>query len=237
MRTNEYKQPIGPALDGWTPRPRPARVTLAGRHCTLEPLDADRHAAELYAAYALAPDGRDWTYMTVGPFADAASYHAYAARVQAGDDPLHFVVRDARSGRAVGTMALMRIDPANGAIEVGSVSFAPPLQRTRASTEAHYLLMRHAFETLGYRRYEWKCDSLNAPSRQSAVRLGFSFEGIFRQALVYKSRSRDTAWYAIVDHEWPARRAAFEAWLADGHVDAQGRQLRSLAEVRAALGA
>jgi RimJ/RimL family protein N-acetyltransferase len=236
MRTNEYEQPIGLAVDGWTPRPRPARVTVAGRHCTLEPLDAARHAAELHAAYALAPDGRDWTYMTVGPFADAADYLAYATRAQASDDPLHFVVRDAASGRAVGTLALLRIDPANGVIEVGSVSFAPPLQRTRASTEAHFLLMRHAFETLGYRRYEWKCDSLNAPSRQSALRLGFSFEGIFRQALVYKGRNRDTAWYAIVDHEWPARRAAFEQWLADANFDDQGRQRRSLAEIRAGLG-
>lgn len=237
MPTNTYDQPIGTPLAGWTPRPRPARDTLAGRYCTLMPLDADRHADDLYAAYAQAPDDRVWTYMGVGPFADAAGYRVYAQSAAASADPFHFAVIDHRTGKAVGTLALMRIDPANGVIEVGSVTFSPLLQRTPCSTEAQYLLMKYAFDTLGYRRYEWKCDSLNAPSRQSAARLGFQFEGIFRQAIVYKGRNRDTAWYSIVDGEWPARRDDFEQWLAAGNFDAAGAQRRSLAEIRAARNA
>lgn len=228
MRKNEYDQLIGAALDGWTPRQRPGRVTLEGRYCTLEPLDAARHAADLYAAYAQAGDGRDWTYMAVGPFADEASYAQYAQGAAASPDPLHFAVIDRRTQRAVGTLALMRIDPSNGVIEVGSVTFSPLLQRTPISTEAQYLLMKYAFDTLGYRRYEWKCDSLNARSRDSAARLGFQFEGVFRQAVVYKERNRDTAWFSIVDGEWPLRRDAFERWLAIDNFDESGAQRRSL---------
>ncbi len=233
--TNAYAQPIGLPLPDWTPRPRPARVTLAGRYCRLEALDAQRHGAALYAAYAAAPDGRDWTYMAAGPFADEASYLDHARSAAASEDPLHYAVIDAASGRAVGTLALMRIDPANGVIEVGWVAFSPALQRTPASTEAQYLLMRYAFDTLGYRRYEWKCDALNAPSRKAALRLGFRYEGTFRQAVVYKGRNRDTAWFSITDGEWPALAAAFDAWLGADQHDAQGVQRESLAALRARL--
>ncbi len=233
--TNDYAQPIGLPLPDWTPRPRPARVTLDGAHCRLEPLDAGRHAAELYAAYAAAPDGRDWTYMPAGPFADAASYLEHARSAAASDDPLHFAVIDAASRRALGTLALLRIDPANGVIEVGWVAFSRALQRTPASTEAQYLLMRYAFDTLGYRRYEWKCDALNAPSRKAALRLGFRFEGTFRQAVVYKGRNRDTAWFAITDRDWPTLAAAFDAWLAPTQRDDRGAQRVPLAALRAQL--
>lgn len=232
--SNAFAQPIGPALAHWAPRARPQRVVLAGRLCRVEPLDAARHADDLHAAYADAADGRDWTYMGSGPFADAQAYRRHAEAAAASEDPLHFAVIDLASGRAVGTLALMRMDPANGVVEVGHVAFSPRLQRTPLSTEAQYLLMRHVFEDLGYRRYEWKCDSLNAPSRRTAQRLGFQFEGVFRQAVVTKGRSRDTAWFAIVDGDWPAVRAAFQAWLAPGNFDAQGAQRRSLAELRAA---
>lgn len=207
---NAYQQPIGAPLPGWTPRPLPPHTPLAGRYCRLEPLDAARHADALFDAFSEAQDDRVWTYMVEGPFADIAAHVAYIERIAAKRDPLQYAVIDARTDRPVGTLALMRITPDHGVIEVGAVTFSPLLQRTPASTEAQFLLMKHVFEDLGYRRYEWKCDSLNAPSRQTAQRLGFQFEGIFRQAVVYKGRSRDTAWFSIIDADWPQVRAAFE---------------------------
>ncbi|CAB3707946.1 ribosomal-protein-L7/L12-serine acetyltransferase [Achromobacter denitrificans] len=230
-RVNAFQQPIGPDMPGWTARPRPPSTPVAGRYCRLEPLSAERHAADLYQAFSQAPDDSDWTYMSVGPFADQDAYRAFAEKAQAGPDPLHHAIIDLSSGRAVGTLALMRIDPPNGAIEVGFVSFSRQLKRTRVATEAQFLLMRRVFDELGYRRYEWKCDSLNAPSRAAAARLGFSFEGVFRQATVYKGRSRDTAWFAIVDGEWPALRAAYEQWLSPDNFDADGRQRQGLSEL------
>ena len=233
---NAYQQPVGPDLPQWTARPRPARTTLDGSHCRIEPLDAARHGDDLYAAYVQAADARDWTYLTVGPFADPASFRTYLESAATSTDPLHFAIIDLKTDRAVGTYSLMRIDPPNGVIEVGNVNFSPLLKQTAISTEAQYLLMQYAFDELGYRRYEWKCDSLNAPSRKTAERLGFQFEGIFRQALVYKGRSRDTAWFSITDREWPAVGAAFERWLAPDNFDAQGRQLQSLTDIRNTLG-
>ncbi|SSW69164.1 GNAT family N-acetyltransferase [Achromobacter agilis] len=228
-RVNAFEQPIGPEMPGWTARPRPPATPVSGRYCRLEPLSAERHAADLYQAFSLAPDVSDWTYMSVGPFANEAAYRAFAEKVQAGSDPMHHAIIDLQSGRAIGTLALMRIDPPNGAIEVGFVSFSRQLKRTRIATEAQFLLMRRVFDELGYRRYEWKCDSLNAPSRAAAARLGFAFEGIFRQATVYKGRSRDTAWFSIVDGEWPALRAAYERWLSPDNFDAEGGQRQGLA--------
>lgn len=229
---NPYDQPIGDPLPDWTARPHPPRTPIEGRYCRLEPLDALRHAGDLYTAYSQAPDGRDWTYLSVGPFDDPQRYRDYCERAAASTDPLHFAVIDRATGAAVGTLALMRIDPANGVIEVGHVTFSPLLKQTPLSTEAQFLLMRRAFDELGYRRYEWKCDSLNAPSRKAAARLGFQFEGIFRQAVVYKGRTRDTAWFSITDGEWPAVRAGFERWLAADNFDEQGRQRASLQALR-----
>ncbi|KLN54025.1 GNAT family N-acetyltransferase [Variovorax paradoxus] len=231
-RHNEYGQSIGPLLPGWTARPLPPRRAIEGRHCTLEPLDAARHADDLHAAYAQAPDGRDWTYLGVERPADLAGTRAHVERAAQSADPMHFAVVDRHSGRAVGTLALMRIDPANGAIEVGSVNFSPLLKHTPMSTEAQYLLMKLAFDELGYRRYEWKCDNFNEPSKRAAARLGFQFEGTFRQAVVYKGRSRDTAWFSITDGEWPMLRTAFERWLAPENFDAQGKQRMALDRFR-----
>ncbi|MFF7057200.1 GNAT family N-acetyltransferase [Achromobacter spanius] len=232
-RVNAFQQPIGPDVPGWTPRPRPPLAPITGRYCRLEPLSTERHAADLYQAFSQAPDDSDWTYMGVGPFADVAAYRAFAEAAQAGNDPLHHAIIDLKTGRAIGTLALMRIDPANGVIEVGFVSFSRQLKRTRIATEAQFLLMRRAFDELGYRRYEWKCDSLNAPSRQAAARLGFQFEGVFRQATIYKGRSRDTAWFSIIDSEWPALRAAYERWLDPANFDEQGKQRQGLSELTA----
>ncbi len=229
---NEYGQPVGDLVPGWTPMQRPEAQRLEGRHCTLERLDADRHADELFAAYSSASDGRDWTYMPVGPFDSFADYRAWAEDAAASTDPLHFAVIAAGSGGAVGTLSLMRHDPANGVIEVGYVAFSPLLQRTPASTEAQYLLMRHVFDDLGYRRYEWKCDALNEPSRRAAARLGFTYEGTFRQAVVTKGRNRDTAWFSLLDGEWPHMRGAFEAWLDPSNFTPEGHQLSALQTAR-----
>ncbi len=208
---------------------------MAGRYCRLEPVNVERHAAELFDAYADAPDGRDWTYLFAERPADSAAFATYLQAAAASDDPLHFTIVDLANGKAVGTAALMRIEPVHGVIEVGSIAYSPRVKQTRAGTEAMYLMMRRAFDELGYRRYEWKCDSLNAPSRAAAHRLGFTSEGIFRQAIVYKNRNRDTAWYSIVDTEWPRVRGAFEGWLAPENFDAEGRQRRSLADIRDSL--
>lgn len=222
-RTNELGQPIGDPVADWTPRQRPQRMPMVGRWCRLDPLDPARHAAQLHAANATDGDGRMWTYLFTGPYASEAEYRTWADRAATSEDPLFFTILDARE-RAVGVATFMRIDPAMGVIEVGNIAYSPLLQRTAAATEAMYLMMRRAFDELGYRRYEWKCDSLNAPSRAAAERLGFRYEGLFRQALVYKGRNRDTAWYSIIDQEWPALKAAFEAWLDPANFDAEGRQ-------------
>jgi RimJ/RimL family protein N-acetyltransferase len=203
-------------------------VTLPGRYCTLEHLDPDRHADDLYTAYASAPDARDWTYLPYGPFVTAESYRNWAIAAAHSRDPRHYAVVDNATGRALGSLSLLRHDPANGAIEVGHVVFSRALQRTPISTEAQFLLMRYVFDGLGYRRYEWKCDSLNAPSRRAAERLGFTYEGTFRQSVVYKGRNRDTAWFALTDQDWPRVRDAFDSWLRVDNFDEDGRQREPL---------
>jgi RimJ/RimL family protein N-acetyltransferase len=227
-RVNSLGQPIGPELPGWRPPPRPARTALEGRFCRVEPLEVARHARDLHDANSLDPEGRMWTYLFSGPFASLEEYRAWLEPRPASEDPLFFAFMDKARRQAVGTGAYLRIDPANGVMEVGHLAFSPLMQRTPVATEAMHLMMRHAFE-LGYRRYEWKCDALNAASRRAAERLGFTFEGIFRQAIVYKDRSRDTAWYSIIDREWPALDAAFREWLDPSNFDADGRQRTSLA--------
>ena len=230
-RLNPFGQPIGPELSNWRAPPRPGRHLLQGRFCRVEPLDVGRHARQLYDANALDPDGRMWTYLFSGPFAGFEEYRAWLEPKPASDDPLFFAFVDRARDQAVGMGSYLRIEPAHGVIEVGHLAFSPLMQRTPVATEAMYLMMREAFE-LGYRRYEWKCDALNAASRRAAERLGFTFEGIFRQAIVYKGRNRDTAWYSIIDREWPALDAAFRTWLDPANFDAAGRQRRSLAELR-----
>lgn len=233
-RHNEFGQPIGPDVAGWAPPSLPPRTAMAGRFCTVEPLDPDRHAAELFDAYAQAADARGWTYLSVGPFGSQEEYDGWLRRVSPGNDPLFHAVVDATSGRAVGIAAYLRIDPASGSIEVGHINFSPLLQQTPAATEAMFLMMQRAFE-LGYRRYEWKCDALNAPSRRAAQRLGLSFEGVFRQATIYKGRSRDTAWFAAIGSEWPALREAFTTWLDPSNFDEQGRQRVALSALTAPI--
>jgi RimJ/RimL family protein N-acetyltransferase len=215
----------GPALS-------PGKVTLAGRYAILERLNAARHAPALWDAFKGRPDL--WTYSSQGPFADVATFNVWLGQRATLDDPFYFTILD-RNGRALGVATLMEIRMAMRVIEIGHIVYGPALQRTPLATDAQFLLARYVFETLGYRRYEWKCDSLNVASRRAAERFGFTLEGIFRQHMILKGRSRDTAWFSMLDSEWPRAKAAFEQWLAPENFDAEGRQLRRLAEIRAAI--
>jgi RimJ/RimL family protein N-acetyltransferase len=208
------------------PAERPRHTTIQGRYVTLQPLNADAHADTLFDSV----EGHDslWDYMSDGPFADREAFRASIEKKAVSSDPLYFAIIDNQSADAVGYVSYLRIEPAHRVIEVGNILYTPRLQRTRGATEAMFLMARHAFEDLRYRRYEWKCNALNEPSRRAALRLGFRFEGIFRQHMIIKGRNRDTAWYAMLDGEWPDRRAAFERWLSPENFDAEGKQIRNL---------
>ncbi len=221
---------IGIAVDP-SPAPRPQPVVLVGRVVTLRPFDLSSQAAALYQG-SHGPEREDlWRYMGDGPFANQAAYDAAFEKKQNSADPLFWAVIDNATGTPVGQASYLRIDPANRVIEVGNILFTPALQRSAGSTEAMYLMARHAFNDLGYRRYEWKCNALNQPSRRAALRLGFTFEGVFRQHMIVKSRNRDTAWFSILDAEWPRLQVNFEQWLAPENFDATGRQKLSLSHL------
>ena len=231
MRINKFGQPVGDAVAGWTVRPRPSRTAIEGRWCRVEPVDVNRHAVDLFEANQEDPDGRNWTYLSVDAPPDLNAYRSWLTSASAGDDPLFHAIVETDTFKAIGVAAYLRIDGANGVIEVGHINYSPALQQTTAATEAMFLMMRRAFDELGYRRYEWKCDSLNDASCRAAERLGFNFEGVFEQALVTKGRNRDTAWFSVTDQEWPARRAVFERWLALSNFDDEGQQRTSLASL------
>jgi RimJ/RimL family protein N-acetyltransferase len=224
--------PLQPLHD-WQPVPTPAHKPLNGQYVRLEPLDPTRHGDDLWQALQ-GPDSDPalWDYLPYGPFSERAAFDAWLNGHAASDDPLFFSVIDLRQQRAVGLLSLMRIVPADGCIEIGHVIFGAPMQRSPASTEALYLLAKLAFATLGYRRLEWKCDAANARSMQAAKRLGFSYEGLFRQHMVRKGRNRDTAWYSIIDREWPALAIGFERWLAADNFNAYGQQKQRLEDMR-----
>jgi len=219
--------PIGEKIDA-SPARRPQRVLLTGRYVTLAPLDAKLHGDELWANLGGAQNEALWLYLFDGPYSDRAAFDAEVQRKATSDDYLFFAVIDNASQRALGYAAYLNIHPAHRSIEVGSILFARTLQRTRGATEAMSLMARHAFEDLGYRRYEWKCNALNQPSRRAALRFGFTFEGIFRQHMIIKGRNRDTAWFSLLDREWPSRKAAFERWLEPTNFDELGRQKLAL---------
>ncbi len=226
------ERPVGPPVDA-TPATRPGPVVLDGRFGRVEKLDAARHGASLWNAVK----GQDhiWTYMSsYGPFAGETAFSDWLAGRAILEDPFSYVIVDA-SDRAVGIATLMEIRPAMRVCEVGHIVYSPALQQTALATEAQYSLARYVFETLGYRRYEWKCNALNEPSRRAALRLGFVFEGILRQHMIAKDRNRDTAYYSMLDGEWPRCRAAFERWLAPDNFDGNGRQRRRLEEIRKTL--
>lgn len=226
-----HETPLGARVDD-QPALAPGRDVLAGKYICLEPVDAARHADSLWEAVKGPENDYLWAYLFAGPFGDREALRAHLAGKAAQTDPLLFALLDPATGGALGHAAYMRIEPAHRVIEVGNILYAPALQRTRAATEAMYLMARRAFDELGYRRYEWKCHALNEPSRRAAERLGFTFEGVFRQHMIVKGRTRDTAWYSMTDAEWPARKQAFERWLASDNFDAQGRQKRRLEQCR-----
>lgn len=223
-------RPLGRRLESWTPPPRPRALALAGRFAALEPLVPERHAADLFCRF----EGADaiWDYMPVGPFASQASFHRWMREATQADDPCFFAITNRETGRVEGFCALLNIVEEQGRIEIGFIAMSPVLQRTRAASEAMYLAMEWAFEA-GYRRYEWKCNALNLPSRRAAQRLGLSFEGVFRQHMVVKGRNRDTAWFAATDTDWPALKEAHRAWLAPSNFDAGGRQRERLSDLTA----
>lgn len=224
----EIEKEFGAPIPDWSLRPRPDAAPLQGQYARLERLDPAAHTADLH--HANCADDGIWDYLPYGPFDQMADYRAWVEEVAARPDPHFFAVQDRSSGRFGGVASLMRIDQDNGTIEVGHINFAAPLQKTRAATEAIYLLMSWAFEN-GYRRFEWKCDALNMGSRRAAQRFGFSYEGVFRQALIYRGRNRDTAWFACIDTEWPELRAAFTQWLAAENFDASGQQIMGLRQL------
>jgi len=230
-RRNNFGQEIGWPLPDWRPARRPPLTAIEGRFAIVEPLDAERHAADLFAANAEG-DGSNFTYYPYGPFATLDEQRAWIVSVSGEPNRLFHAIVDRPSGQAVGVMAYANITPAMGVIEIAGLNFGPRLQRKPAATEAHYLMMRRAFDELGYRRYEWKCDSWNLPSRAAAQRLGFTYEGLFRQAIVVRGRNRDTMYFSITDQEWLRVKAAFERWLDPGNFDTDGRQRASLASLR-----
>lgn len=214
-----------------TPAKRPQRTTLDGRFVGIVPLDPIAHADTLFKGACGKANEPLWLYLFEGPFATRAAFDSHLEQKASSEDPLFFAIVDKPSGDAVGYAAYMRIEPTHRVIEVGSILYTPRLQRTIGATEAMYLMARHVFEDLGYRRYEWKCNAVNAPSRRAALRLGFTFEGIFRQHMIIKGRNRDTAWFSMLDSEWPQRKAAFERWLDPSNFDTDGRQKISLSEI------
>ena len=218
-------------LSQWQARPFPPHEALAGRFVRLEPLDAARHGDDLWQALQ-GPDPDLWDYLPYGPFAERAAFDAWLAGHAASRDPQFYTVIDQCSQRALGLLAYLRITPKDGCIEIGHIAFGAALQRTPGASEAVFLLTRQAFDGLGYRRLEWKCNGRNARSRRAAERFGFVYEGLFRQHMIVKGENRDSAWYSIIDGEWPACRTALERWLAAGNFDGEGRQVCRLAALR-----
>ncbi len=223
-----WDRQFGDALIDWSVPSRPKDAPLSGRYVCLEPLNADRHAKALYACYA--EQDEVWDYLPYGPFATYSEYHSWVADVAGAADPFFFAVRNLKNESYEGVLSFLRITPESGSIEVGHINFSPRLQGTPPATEALYLTLAWAFSA-GYRRFEWKCDALNLASRRAAQRLGLSYEGVFRQATIYKNRNRDTAWFAGIDAEWPALQRAYETWLDPVNFDQEGRQVQRLSEL------
>lgn len=227
---NEFNQKVGLTVENWKPVKHPEKCVMQGKYCRLEPLSIKAHAEDLFEAYLLDKKGMLWTYLPYGPFDNFDTYTAWLEKTCLGNDLLFFTIIDEVTQKAIGVAAYLRIDSVNGSIEVGHLCYSPLLTRTRAATEAMYLMMKYIFE-LGYRRYEWKCNALNIPSRKAAQRLGFSYEGVFRQSLVTKGRNRDTAWFSAIDSEWDEIKNAFEQWLHENNFDPKGHQKKRLSDL------
>ena len=231
MPVNEYGQMIGESMEGYTPGELPSIDFLEGRYTIIEALSVEKHAEDLLAVYGPDSPREMWTYLFQPPVANLEELMVALKQMIERKDRFYYAIIDKATGKALGTFSLMRIDPANRVIEVGAVTFSPALKHTRMGTEAQFLLARYVFEELNYRRYEWKCDALNLPSRKAAERLGFIYEGTFRQAVVYKGRTRDTDWMSMIDKDWPKVKARLETWLRPENFDKNGRQYKSLREL------
>ena len=227
-----FEQPIGFPVNDWKECALPPRTAMSGKWCLVEILDTEKHAEELFAAYMKKRNDQDWTYLPYGPFDRFENYLKWMKNACSGKDPLFHVIKDAITQKALGVASYLRIEPILGVVEVGHIHFSPVLQKTPLATEAMFLMMIRVFDGLGYRRYEWKCDALNKRSIKAAERLGFKFEGIFRQATMYKNRNRDTAWFSIIDKDWPQLKESFQLWLNPENFDQDGQQKLSLTEIR-----
>ncbi|RCK53607.1 GNAT family acetyltransferase [Thalassospira profundimaris] len=233
-RYNQFDQPIGRPVENWKPATLPPYTAMTGTHCRVEPIDPARHTNDLFEGNRVAATGERFTYLPYDAFEDVETYQTWLDNMRGPDPMLHAII-DLATDKAVGIAAFLRPDTTHGTIEVGHINYTPALSHTIAGTEAMYLMMKRAFDELGYRRYEWKCDDQNAPSRTAATRYGFVYEGTFRQHMVYKGRNRDSAWFSILDQEWPLVRAAFETWLNPENFDANGKQVKSLQTLRTEL--
>jgi len=231
---NKYGQTLGESLESWTPPEAPSTITATGHFCRLEPLNAKAHASDLYAANSEDITPESWTYLPYGPFISEQEYTQWLTEQTNKPDQRFYSIIDLRTEKPVGLAAYLNIKPNAGSIEVGHLKFSPKMQRTPLSTEAMYLMMAHAFD-LGYRRYEWKCNNYNEPSKKAALRLGFEFEGVFRQALIVKGHNRDTAWFSVIDAEWPLLKTGFEQWLSPDNFDEGGQQVERLIDIRESL--
>lgn len=228
---NEYGQPLGDAVDNWLSKEKPNRSKyLIGRFCQLEPLDIEKHSNALHEAFWLENSGASWTYLPYGPFETLEALQTWMKKIIAEPDTLLYAIVDAHTQKAMGLCGYLRTNPEHGVIEVGHLHFSPLLKKTPLATEAMYLMMHYALDTLKYRRYEWKCHSLNEASKRAALRFGFQFEGIFRQSNVFKGHNRDTAWFSIIDSEWPRLKIKLEQWLNSDNFDNQGKQIKRLEE-------
>ena len=228
---NALGQPIGEPLPGWRPAQFPTRTAIEGRYCRVEPIDHKRHAAELFRAYSSDKEERLRTYMSYGPFDSEEELSSWLEANSDLGDQVYYALVDKGTGEALGLASYLRIKPEHGVIEIGGITFSPHLQNTTAGTEALFLMMKQAFNELGYRRCEWKCDALNAASCRAAERLGYKYDGLFRQAVVYRGRNRDTAWYSIIDKDWPSTERAYSKWLDPENFDAKGVQKQKLADL------
>lgn len=228
----DQERPLSEDLSNWKPRPRPERRALVGRYVRLEPLNATRHGDELFAASSVSDADSRFRYLGEFPPQTRAEFQPWLEKAEASEDPLYFAVIDQATGKVAGRQTFLRIDTANGVAEIGHIYWGPLVSRKPAATEAHFLFMKHIFDDLGYRRWEWKCNDANEPSKRAAHRFGFSPEGVFRQAMVIKGQNRDTAWFSIIDKEWPALRRAYEGWLDPSNFDSDGSQKRRLEDFR-----
>lgn len=221
---------LGIEVKNWQERNRPDATSMYGNYCILELFDFEKHGSQLFAALQISNSGESWTYLPYGPCFTLSEFDQCMKKICSDKDTLVYTILDAKTKQPVGVCGYLRINPEHGVIEVGHLHYSILLQKTAAATEAMYLMMKYAFDDLGYRRYEWKCNNLNEPSKKSAIRLGFTFEGVFRQSNVFKKHNRDTAWFSIIDSEWPAIKKRLENWLHSNNFDDQGKQIKNLSK-------